>query len=405
MSIAGKNTIHFTKKDLQDQKVPSVAFKNIKFAHEATLGQTVIDVLSLTTPSTGMPASFVQPNAGDLAALRLQTNKNNFTLVSSLNGFLEFDSYEITGQSQITLGYPAAAGEVFVGTLDNQAKTGLQVVDNDPIVLTTTLAAGASEIIVGKPFDLNKYPSQQQGSILVYEEGQLLRRNTSNTQSTAGDGDYYEVDTAGPTGNSIIINNTSGVARSFTIISNGLAAAAPSESLLTQLQVLAGQLDAVIPTVAALAGVPTTDFQAAPNDVDQAAFGNRLLAAEAEIVTINEHLQYGTFTMSNILGANIQTESFVYADFTRIGNLVKVVSRWNVDPLSTGSTSLQVAVSDLPFPPVVNSIIGTVYRIGNPADQGTVSQNSAQTTEFNIQATLTASGASSWAIEFSYKIS
>ena len=228
MSIAGKKNTHYVKKDLQDQKVPAVIFKNLRFAHQASAGETIINLLSLNTPSSGMPASFTQPSTTDLSAVNLSIAKSNFRLVSSLKGYLEFDSYEITGPKQITLGFSAEEDETFVGVIENTPKTGLQVIDNDPIVVTTVLPAGSTEINVGKPFDLNKYSTTNQGAVLVIVEGQILKRNTGNTQSASGDKDYYEFDNGSTSSSIVRLNEPSTVDREVVVVSLGLNAAAPT---------------------------------------------------------------------------------------------------------------------------------------------------------------------------------
>ena len=343
MSIAGKQGIHFSKKDLQDQRVPAIAFKNVKFAHEASAGDTTIDILNLNTPNSGMPPSFTQPNASDLSQLNLQLLRNNLRLVSSLNNYLEFDSYSITSPTTITLGYTAAEGETFVGIIESTPRTGLQVIDNDPVVVTGVLAAGATEILVGKPFDLNKYPSTQMGAVLVYLDGQLLRRNVSNTQSSSGDGDYYEVTSTGTTTNTLEINDSSTSDRTYIVVSNGLAGAAPSDSFLAQLQNLAGQIDQMIPTLAALAGVPTSTFQVAPSDIDLLNFGSRVTQAEADIVNL-QATQRKMQVKTSAGASGSATTTLITFNSLQIGKIYTIVFSGNI-VRGTANTISLLAVS------------------------------------------------------------
>lgn len=283
MAINGKNQIYFSKKDLTTQKTIATGFKKIKFYHQASEDDTQIDLLSLTLPSSGIPVSATNPGASDLSSAKLLFNRNNILLMSSLSGLLDFDSYSIISNTVIELATPAADGEIFIGIIDHVARTGLRTVDTDPIVVTGTLAAGDTEFIVGKPFDLNKYPTTQQGALLVFLDGQLMARNVGNALADPGaDGDYQEVG-VGSIGSSIEFNNSDPSDRSVMIVNSGLMATAPNESILAQIENIAGQVDNMIPTLAALAGVDETTFQTAPNSVDLQNFGQRMLAAEADI--------------------------------------------------------------------------------------------------------------------------
>ena len=70
--------------------------------------------------------------------------------------------------------------------------------------------------------------------------------------------------------------------------------------MLAAIEKLAGEVDALVPTVAVLAGVPENTFQTAPSSVDLANFGNRVLNLESyRAVSANETV---TSTPDRILG-------------------------------------------------------------------------------------------------------
>jgi hypothetical protein len=103
-------------------------------------------------------------------------------------------------------------------------------------------------------------------------------RNTNNSAITL-DGNYYEVNNGSGTGQVIRFNNApSGQDDSILVVSNGLLAYNPDGSALQQIEVLAGKIDAMVPTLADLAGVPETNFQAIPSNVDLKSFGDTVLA-------------------------------------------------------------------------------------------------------------------------------
>ena len=290
MSITGKNGIFYSKKDLQSQKTPAIGFKKIKAMHEAVAGDTIIDLNALTLPS--ITPGFVNPSASDIAAARLIFNEKNLTVVSSLSGVLDWDSYSIPSNTTIRLKEAAEDKELFSIVIDPVVKTGLKTVDANPVVVTGELAIAATEFIVGSPFDVNKYNTQQQGSILVFLDGQLVARNVANAVNAPGaDGDYHEVDNGGGIGTIIRFNNSSGSVRSVMVISNGLAFTSPDDSYQAVTESIASQVDAMIPTLAALAGVPTTDFQSGANYQDLAAFGNRMLVIETNFNLLLQKLE------------------------------------------------------------------------------------------------------------------
>ena len=72
----------------------------------------------------------------------------------------------------------------------------------------------------------------------------------------------------------------SGQADSIIVVSVGSLVEKPTASQLQEIEKVQGQIDALVPTVAQLAGVDETDFQAAPNNVDLKQFGDRVINLE-----------------------------------------------------------------------------------------------------------------------------
>ena len=280
MSIAGKKSIHYTKKNLDTSKSIAVGFKKMKFWHEPTTDDTVIDLTVLVFPSSGIPSNATQPSAAELTRANLLFNKDNLTLISSLSGVLDFDSYEVTGNMEITLAEGTEEGEIFTGIIDHVPRTGLQVLDGIPGVTTATLVAGTDEVVTSTSFSLNANASYQIGSIMVLMDGQVLLRNSNNATAAPGaDGNYQELGT-GLSGSSVKFNTTYLTNREITIIPTPVFAVAPNDTVLGLIEKVAGENNKIIPTVAALAGVPESTFTSAPSAVDGANFGQRVIDLE-----------------------------------------------------------------------------------------------------------------------------
>jgi hypothetical protein len=276
MSLIGKGSSSFKKKDVQEQRSIALGFKKIRFGHKATLGDTGINLTSLVAPTEMTSNGFTNPNATEIASANILTFRNNLKLISSLRGLLiDQLSYAVSSNTTIKfLGFTAEDGEIFQGWLDESPTTSLQVVDGKTIVASGVLLAGQTDFNIGTPIPLNQNPAQQIGAVMVFADRGLQYRKVGNV--TGGDGDYIEVPVAGGLG-SLIRFNASGVDRFITVMSNGVVAERPDGSQTAFLERVQGQVDAMIPVLSAVSGLPTTTFQTAPNDVDLKQFGDAVI--------------------------------------------------------------------------------------------------------------------------------
>lgn len=197
---------------------------------------------------------------------------------------MDYLSYVVSSNSQITfLNFEAEDGEIFTCTLSETPRSDLTAVDARPLVATGLLLDGSTDFNVGSSFKINDNSTQQIGSVKVYRNGLLQARNTGNS-STVLDGNYYEVNNGSGYGTIIRFNDAAdGADEPIYVTSVGNLVEKPSISQLSEIEKAQGQIDALIPTVAALAGVPETDFQAAPNNQDLKAFGDRVIALENKV--------------------------------------------------------------------------------------------------------------------------
>lgn len=285
MSITGKNTLSLKRKDVAEQKSIAVGFKKIQFAHKATLGDASINFNALVLPPE--MSGFTNPSPAELLAAQLFFYRKNLTLVSSTKGVLiDYMSYDVSSSNQINfVGFTADDGEVFTGVIDHNARTGINLVDAAPLVSTGELAVSATDFNVGQLFEINKYSSSQVGAVIVYRNGAQQFRNTNNSSVTL-DGNYYEVNNGSGTGQIIRFNTAaSGLPDSILVVSNGLMAYNPDGSALQRIENLSGKIDSMVPTVAALAGVPESNFGGVTN-VDLKSFGDLVLAQAARIAEL-----------------------------------------------------------------------------------------------------------------------
>jgi hypothetical protein len=321
MSVLGKSSLSIRKQDVREQKNLAVGFKKLTFAHKATLNDTSISLSSLTIPTEMSSLGFTNPTSGELLAAQLQFYRKNLTLVSSIRGpLMDYLSYDVASSSTINFnGFAAADGEIFIGTIDYNARNGFPLVDAAPLVSTGTLAVGVTDFNVGQLFEINKYSSQQVGAVSVFRNGLQQFRNSNNSSVTL-DGNYYEVNNGSGSGQIIRFNSApSGDADSILVVSNGLLAYNPDGSALQQIETLGGQIDAMIPTLAALSGQPQSNFQTAPNNTDLKSFGDTVINQGSRLTTLEAQTQkWITAAFAN--GQAISNSS------TTVGNLTSIAT-------------------------------------------------------------------------------
>ncbi len=299
MSVIGKGSSSFRKKDVMEQKGIALGFKKIRFAHKATVGDTGINMNALVQPSEMAAYGFTNPTATAIAGANLFTYRSNLKLVSSLRGLLVDQlSYVVNSSTQISfIDFTAEDGEIFTGWIDDSPTTSLSVVDGNQIVASGILLAGQTDFNIGTPIEINKNPASQMGAIMVFADRGLQYRKVGNNIS--GDGDYIEVPVPGGLG-SLIRFNASGSDRFITVVSNGVVAERPDGSMMAAIERVQGQVDAMVPVLADAAGVPETTFQAAPNNVDLKQFGDRIIEQEASIEALDTRLDSAEAALADI---------------------------------------------------------------------------------------------------------
>lgn len=363
MSVTGKSIKSYRKADLQNDKSLQVV-KSFRFAHKASAGDSGFSIYALNVPTEMTSLGFSQPSANDISKANLLFYKNNLSIVSSARGQLNLEyDYVVTstGISFTDLFGTALDGEIFVCTLNSVATTGNLVADTTFICETGTLLANSVSIPVGQSFKVNQNPTKQLGAVMLFIDGQLVYRNVGNAAANpSADGNYEEVDNGYGDCTLLEMNVSSGVDRTYVVISSWLSVVKPDGSVVETINKQQATIDKVVETLAVVAGVPETDFQAAPTQPQLNQFGDRLIALE-------NNYEEGTWSPSSGGVSNLTgTPSFTGATYTRVGRLVnariRVIGGLSVTTAGSGLTGIRVVVSGLPG---FTSLSGGVWGAAN----------------------------------------
>lgn len=336
----GKTSTYIRNGNVKESTQINTGFKKVRFLHQATAGDTLIQLGSLVAPTGAV--NYSAPNATELAQTNLMQWPGNVELVSSIAGrLMQNVSYVCNGAATIKLLYSARDGEIFEGIIDYGARTGLTMVDAAPIVATGTLSAGSTDFNVGTPFQVGLYPTYQVGAVMVFVDRALQTRNTGNGAPGAGvDGDYYEVHSGAGLGSIIRFNNVDLINdRQVMVISvNGLVER-PSGSFMAVMEVLQGQIDAMVPTLAALADVAETTFQGTPNNVDLKSFGDRVFTLEKILdgVTIPFATAWAAYTPTLTGFGSATNISFMWR---RVGDSIEIKGTFTAGTVAAVTVSL-----------------------------------------------------------------
>jgi len=357
MSITGKSSLSIKKQDLAGQKTGATSFRKITFAHKAGTGENGISLSSLSTPSELLTAGFSQPSPTLLASANLKFFRDNLTIVSSVRGVLQdYLSYVVTSSTYIAFTESfgtSLEGEIFTGTIDAVPRNDLAGIDTTSILASGTLPANQVQFNVGSAFKVNANPSTQIGEIAVYLDGILQFRNSGNVEADINaDGNYQEIDNGSGYGTLIEFNQVDTfTARAVMVIGTGVNVIRPNGSLVQELELLAGQIDAMIPTLADAAGVPESTFQAAPNNADLKAFGDRVLVAEQNIDTLeslpsNQSTFYEEWTGTVTLTGGYVSNPTGPAWIVKVGTLVTMYVHDNIIGTSNATTNVNFTFSN-----------------------------------------------------------
>lgn len=292
MSGIGKTSNGYRKAEFAESRSIARTQKTLRFAHEAAVGETSINLQSLTTPSVMSVNGFVNPNSTDLIAAELLTHKNNLKLKSSLRGPMEEHlDYVVASNTTIRFLDPfiATSGEIFTGVLEGILKTGTLITDAKQFAVTDILAVGATDISLGFPIPVTGTSGSQIPSVAVFRNGRLQVQNVGN--SSVATGNYWLVPGTGGI-SSVLRFNLAGVLlsdnsnESVVVFPIGLLPFMATDGMTAALETIAGQIDLMIPDLATVTGNPTANYQSAPNNVDLRQFATQVMGHETRITTL-----------------------------------------------------------------------------------------------------------------------
>jgi len=310
------NKTSLKKQTSLDNNRPMYGAKTIFLAHEATLGDTGIDLTSLSMPTSLYDKGYRNPSQKEIEELNLSFYSSYLKIVSTVKNELMKVSYDVVSGTQINFdGWTADSGEIFELTFASPPMGGSQYFDARPLVKTYLLPEGETDIIVDD-FEINKFPDYQMGAVMMQRSVGGLPvtqlRNVGN--SPTGDGNYYEV--AGVAGVSKILrcNTAAGVGGDIIVVTSiGALVQAPQQTFLSYIETINGAQQKIIDALVAL-GYTRSDFEALPNNVDLATFGDQLnsvLNLEIDVVESPD-------TEIRYLSASVKTDGTIN-DFTFTG--------------------------------------------------------------------------------------
>ena len=241
MSITTVETLSIRKADLQNQRTVGQGPKTIVFAHKDVAGGSFyINLGALVVPPEMTPTGFINPSnptSIDLAAFH-----SNLRLWRSSTGqyIKEFLHFNVTSANVIYLNTPASVGEIFVGEIDTQLRSGDIIVDAIPIIATGTIDSPTTDIVVDTLFETGKYISKQLGAVQVIVDDVHLLRNIGNAAAPfGGGGDYEEVPGVGGLCNTIRLNAAPAGPVTYIVRSIEGYAERPTGSMLAVIDTLA----------------------------------------------------------------------------------------------------------------------------------------------------------------------
>jgi len=297
MSGLGKGVKSRRRKDYANSRLPAIGVDTIAFAHQATSGDASIQFNTLVQPASWTLSGRVNPSASKILSATLSSFRDNVDLASNLRGLIVPTQYKIFNDHINFLTFTALPNEEFFVTVKDVIKTGNPIADVKPIYVPGVLPSGTTDFNIGVSVPLI-------GGVLVSRDGVQMFQNTNNS-STNLDGNYYIIPINAQEGSVLRFNTVAG-ALGANILVTGLGGMyqRPSFSSLQDIETIAGQVDQIIPTLAQLAQVPASNFQAAPNNVDLKAFGDKVNLLEkilnlGVVTDIPESVTYEGFTSIN----------------------------------------------------------------------------------------------------------
>jgi len=268
MSVQGKTQKTYSKEAVRSQIGQSAGFKNISFAHVfAVAGEDFIPFGSLVTPPEWLESGLVNPNGTFLLESNLAAFAQNFNVTSSERGAIQKSSYIVQPSGIVFKNFVSIAGEIFEVSVSDVIITQYTIVDSKSLRLEVDLEPAETDVLLGFAVDVFRE------EVIVFRGGlQMFRADENDSSGTTGN--YYYLNENDGLSNVIRFFEPAIEVEPILVVGAGPIADSPHASTFQEIQKLAGQIDVMIPTLATLAGVPESDFQVSPNNVDLKVFAS-----------------------------------------------------------------------------------------------------------------------------------
>lgn len=284
----GKENFTLEKQENGNERFPVVGVRGINFAHESPGGETNIPYNNLILPSDYASSGFSNPSYNFLAEQALNRFKGQVLITSSLGYPIQKSEYVVGATSIEFKNYVTSPDEILEVSINGAISGGQVLGDIRTYKIPGEIADTLDEFDMGIEVNINNF------MFLVHRDGEQMFQ-ADNNDSSGATGNFYILDPDNDGMGSTIKFFDPAVGNEGIMVSSiGGVIDSPSVSTFQEIDYLAGQLDVVIPTVAALAGVPESNFRAAPNNVNIAAFNNRVTAIENALNLLLEKLDADT---------------------------------------------------------------------------------------------------------------
>jgi len=155
MSVTGKNSLSYKKKNVKESNTPHVGVKNIVFAHEfLNAGETFIPFDSLNLPAAFAQSGLSNPSSQSLLAAQLQAFKQNVTVVSSARGIIQKSEYLVKNSGIYFKNIESLANEIFEVEVADIMVSGNRIVDMRKIRIEGELLDATTDFALGYSLDV-----------------------------------------------------------------------------------------------------------------------------------------------------------------------------------------------------------------------------------------------------------
>jgi len=284
--ILGQEDISIRKEDFPGGK-DKIGTASLVFAHQASGGETSVNLGALVAPASMVSNGFVNPSPSQISAANLFFFRKNLSLFSSLRGQIhDYDSYTVATGMMINLKFNLEEDEIILGKIQAVQSVGPLGADVKPFHVTYELPVGQTIVPLGVTFKVNQGANMQASPVmLVFRNGQAMLRNVGNAPASPyADGNFCEIDSGNGYGTSIEFNTPpSGTADSINVFFLALSVEGTPE-IFSSIERIAGIVYAMAQDLAAATGEPVTNYMAASvSEIDRMTYAAMVLSNKQRI--------------------------------------------------------------------------------------------------------------------------